>query len=94
MGLENNKAVHHIKIGGESATVQITHIGWASNIIVNRNSNTVSRALEKGFSPDTFRDGNALPADLPRDLTFLEIDTALPKISPLPAGSAGTGYVA
>lgn len=90
MGLENNKAAHHIDIG-DSTKAQITHIGWASNSIVRPSSNAVTRVLEEGFTQDTPLDGDALPMDLPHNLAFLEIDTALPKISPLPAGSAGAG---
>lgn len=84
MGLENNRAAHHIKVC-ENREVRITHIGWVSNHIENSGSRKVSTALKNGL----FQEG--LPLDLPRELTFLEIDTALPKISPLPSGSAGGG---
>ncbi|KAF4340931.1 anaphase-promoting complex subunit 4 [Fusarium beomiforme] len=90
MGLENNKAAHHIKVG-ESPGNKITHIGWASSSIADKSSNALNQALKDGQGRDSTQDGDGLPLDLPRELTFLEIDTALPKISPLPSSSAGSG---
>ena len=92
MGLENNKAAHHIKVGDTPGN-KITHIGWASSSIAGKSSNAVSRALENNLDEDSILGGDGLPLDLPRELTFLEVDTALPKISPLPNSSAGSGYV-
>lgn len=91
MGLENNKAAHHIPVCDQTDAA-ITHIGWASCSIADN-------AAPGHFKGDLGRewgsiDGEKLPADLPRELTFLEVDTALPKISPLPSGSAGSEYVA
>ncbi|KAI8662705.1 Anaphase-promoting complex subunit 4 [Fusarium sp. Ph1] len=90
MGLENNKAAHHIKVG-EGPGNKITHIGWSSNSIADKSSSAVSRALKNGLEKDQSFGEDGLPQDLPRELTFLEIDTALPKLSPLPSGSAGAG---
>ncbi|VTT76650.1 unnamed protein product [Fusarium fujikuroi] len=90
MGLENNKAAHHIKVG-ESPGSNITHIGWASSSIAGKGSSAVSQALRDGLVGDSARNGDGLPLNLPRELTFLEVDTALPKISPLPSSSAGSG---
>uniref|UniRef100_A0A0D2XZN0 Anaphase-promoting complex subunit 4 n=1 Tax=Fusarium oxysporum (strain Fo5176) TaxID=660025 RepID=A0A0D2XZN0_FUSOF len=90
MGLENNKAAHHIKVG-ESSGNKITHIGWASSSIAGKSSSAVSQALKDGLGEDPTRNGGGLPLDLPRELTFLEVDTVLPKISPLPSSSAGSG---
>ena len=92
MGLENNKAAHHIKVGDTPGN-KITHIGWASSSIAGKSSNAVSRALANNLDEDSALGGDGLPLDLPRELTFLEVDTALPKISPLPNSSAGSGYV-
>jgi anaphase-promoting complex subunit 4 len=95
MGLENNKAAHHLHVSQDPST-EITHIAWCANNVGNRTATTV----KKGGSP--WRDqlskeldisGNGAPMDLPRELTFLEVDTALPKISPLPSASAGEGWV-
>ncbi|VTT75823.1 unnamed protein product [Fusarium fujikuroi] len=90
IGLENNKAAHHIKVG-ESPGSNITHIGWASSSIAGKGSSAVSQALRDGLVGDSARNGDGLPLNLPRELTFLEVDTALPKISPLPSSSAGSG---
>ncbi len=88
MGLENNKAAHHIQICKASAA-KITHIGWAS-------SNIAAKSKKLGRLADSLPESlrvryDELPVDLPQELTFLEIDTALPKISPLPSSSAGSG---
>ncbi|KAK7433094.1 hypothetical protein QQZ08_000023 [Neonectria magnoliae] len=90
MGLENNKAAHHIQVC-ESSEAKITHIGWASNNIANKGANVVAQALKGRLSEETGHLSDDIPLDLPRELTFLEVDTALPKISPLPSGSAGSG---
>ncbi|KAM0190912.1 hypothetical protein ACHAPI_009136 [Fusarium lateritium] len=90
MGLENNKAAHHIKVG-ESSGNEITHIGWSSSRIADKSSNAVAQALKNNTEKDKSFNGDGLPLDLPRELTFLEVDTALPKISPLPSSSAGSG---
>lgn len=88
MGLENNKAAHHIPVCEQSQT-RITHIGWASSNITNRASKPISSRLKESISEEWSHQGEELPVDLPRELTFLEVDTALPRISPLPSGSAG-----
>ncbi|RGP73650.1 anaphase-promoting complex subunit 4 [Fusarium sporotrichioides] len=90
MGLENNKAAHHLKVGDTPGN-KITHIGWASSSIADNSSNVVNRALGNNLGDSLTLDENSLPLDLPRELTFLEVDTALPKISPLPNSSAGSG---
>ncbi|KAF5017949.1 hypothetical protein F66182_10096 [Fusarium sp. NRRL 66182] len=90
MGLESNRAAHHIKVGDAPGN-KITHIGWASSNIAERGSDAVSQALKNNVGKDTTLSGDGLPLDLPRELTFLEVDTALPKISPLPSSSAGSG---
>lgn len=92
MGLENNKAAHHLKVGDTPGN-KITHIGWASSSITDNGSDVVNRALGNSLGDGSAINGDSLPLDLPRELTFLEVDTALPKISPLPNSSAGSGYV-
>jgi anaphase-promoting complex subunit 4 len=94
MGLENNKAAHHIPVCGADAT--ITHIAWATNKIdkprgsVSSSVSGSGRLRGKLSAEPGIQSGSSL-ADLPRELMFLEVDTALPKISPLPASTAGTG---
>ncbi|KAM0303587.1 hypothetical protein ACHAPM_003156 [Fusarium culmorum] len=90
MGLENNKAAHHLKVGDTPGN-KITHIGWASSSITDNGSDVVNRALGNSLGDGSAINGDSLPLDLPRELTFLEVDTALPKISPLPNSSAGSG---
>jgi hypothetical protein len=55
-------------------------------------------AAAAGFAADGDGDGDAALSelddmDLPTELAFLEVDASLPKISPLPSGSAGPGCV-
>lgn len=87
VGLENNKAAYSIRVlEGRGAT--ISHIAWARNSV----SGTAGRDGGAASWQSILGKEAALP-DLPRELMFLEVDTALPKLSPLPSGSAGTGYV-
>jgi anaphase-promoting complex subunit 4 len=95
MGLENNKAAHHIRISDNKA-VKITHIGWSNSFVgrtSERSTQKKTAAWNKLSSEDSDIYGNSLPVDLPRELTFLEVETALPKVSPLPTSSAGAGQV-
>lgn len=90
MGLENNKAVHNMQICNDG-TAKITHIGWATNSITKKPKSRILESRE--LLLDSISLGNDSGAlDLPQELTFLEVDTALPKISPLPSASAGAGY--
>lgn len=93
MGLENNKAAHHIRVCGDDTTPpSITHIGWSRNIVGKQQTHfqeTTSQPWRKLLSEGLELPGGAAPQDFPRELTFLEVDSALPKISPLPSSSAG-----
>jgi anaphase-promoting complex subunit 4 len=91
VGLENSKAVHQIHVTDDSSA-GIQFIAWSRN-------HTGRRA--RGRSPATSEDWRQLLGDLqlddkkevldlPHELTFLEVDTALPKLSPLPV-SGGSG---
>ncbi|KAH0443344.1 anaphase-promoting complex component cut20 apc4 [Colletotrichum camelliae] len=95
MGLENNKAAHHIRVGGDSdSATTITHIGWSRNVVGKQQAQrqpTGSQPWKKLMSEELNLPGKQDPSDLPRELTFLEVDSALPKISPLPTSSAGSG---
>lgn len=94
LGLETNKAVHLIPVC-EAVKSSITFIGWARNHVTRRSlpsAESLTSALhglhlsESGAADSRHK----LPLDLPRELMFLEVETALPKISPLPA-SGGSG---
>ncbi|KAF6806842.1 anaphase-promoting complex component cut20 apc4 [Colletotrichum sojae] len=95
MGLESNKAAHHIRVCGDAATASsITHIGWSQNKVGRAQSKPLQadpRPWNKLMSEELDLPGKPTPLDLPRELTFLEVDSALPKISPLPTSSAGSG---
>ncbi|KAI5928736.1 anaphase-promoting complex component Cut20/Apc4 [Camillea tinctor] len=92
MGLETSKAVHQMPIS-EAGKAKITCIGWArNNVGAHRGSaaEPSSKAWEDVASHGLYTRDKKPMLDLPRELTFLEIETALPKISPLPA-SGGSG---
>jgi anaphase-promoting complex subunit 4 len=100
--LESSKAVHHIRVlGGRdgvgdtaaaAATGKIGFIAWV------RNTTGESRRRKEGLGKggeqerrillDGERTGD-VAVDLPRELVFLEAETSLPKLSPLPAGGSG-----
>ncbi|KAK3368118.1 anaphase-promoting complex, cyclosome, subunit 4-domain-containing protein [Podospora didyma] len=87
VGLESSKAVHHIRVadGASSTTV---FIAWSRNFISRRAArrSLTSRLHAQSIVLDDKKD----ILDLPHELTFLEIETALPKLSPLPV-SGGSG---
>jgi anaphase-promoting complex subunit 4 len=92
MGLESSKAVHVIRVsgGGDEG-------GKIGFIACGRNATGESRRRRRVKKGDQDRrlllDGEHtgdVAVDLPRELTFLEVETALPKLSPLPV-SGGSG---
>ncbi|KEY69430.1 hypothetical protein S7711_05744 [Stachybotrys chartarum IBT 7711] len=89
MGLENNKAAHHIHVC-DPAEASITHIGWASSNILSKPRTRLRQPQDERFQKSPL-DADRSLSDMPRELTFLEVDTALPKISPLPSSTAGAG---
>lgn len=89
VGLESSKAVHHIRVGTEGSTSKTEFIAWSRNVTKKRPGQLrlQSQLVSPGGLPDEQKD----LLDLPHDLEFVEIETALPKLSPLPV-SGGTGY--
>ena len=88
-GLESSKAVHHIRVC-EAADAKIDFIAWSRNVAGMRSrAQNPSSALP--LRDIDLGERKSL-VDLPHELTFLEVETALPKISPLPV-SGGSGYV-
>ncbi|KLU87614.1 hypothetical protein MAPG_06611 [Magnaporthiopsis poae ATCC 64411] len=95
-GIESTKALHQIS-PRESPPARIEYLGWSRNWT----GNTHLR-LSKSAQPTGLADlvPNALDSlapdertdvlDLPREIAFLDVETALPKLSPLPV-SGGTG---
>lgn len=100
MGLESTKAVHRIDVAkdkvskaasddGDSNKTSITYIAWARNLTGKRHFGRAKVAASKlrgllSEGLDDFEKQDDELLDLPHALTFLEIDTALPKLSPLP----------
>ncbi|KAK5654122.1 hypothetical protein OQA88_7553 [Cercophora sp. LCS_1] len=84
VGLESSKAVHHIPVCNTPGA-KINIIAWSRNVTdkTSTDHDTPSKPRPEDIIPHA--------KDLPHELTFLEIDTALPKISPLPV-SGGSGY--
>ncbi|KAK6077182.1 Anaphase-promoting complex subunit 4 [Seiridium cupressi] len=91
MGFENSKAVHQIPIC-EAGEAKISCIGWARNQAGKRApARANSHPSWQGLSLEGLNLGEKKgKPDLPRELAFLEVETALPKLSPLPA-SGGSG---
>ncbi|KAM0334150.1 hypothetical protein ACHAQA_001170 [Verticillium albo-atrum] len=93
MGLENNKAAHHIRVT-EDQSAKITHIGWACNTVVKadrRRQEPQTASWRHVLAEELGTLGEPAALDLPRELTFLDVESSLPKLSPLPSASAGEG---
>lgn len=92
MGLETSKAVHQMPVC-EATKSKIACIGWARNVAGRRSKSTstsTSAAWDDIIPRELFPSDRKAAVDLPQELTFLEVETALPKLSPLPA-SGGSG---
>jgi anaphase-promoting complex subunit 4 len=94
LGFENAKAAHQIPIF-EKGQSKFAYIAWSRNQIARRAKKSPSKdedAWTKFLANDTDSE-NKEDVDvlsLPEELTFIEVDTALPKLSPLPV-SGGSG---
>ncbi|GAB1320294.1 hypothetical protein MFIFM68171_10504 [Madurella fahalii] len=95
MGLESSKAVHHIRVYDSGASApgapKVGFISWSRNVTgeSKRRRKGGPRRPERGVLLDGDSMGD-VALDLPHELTFLEVETALPKLSPLPV-SGGSG---
>ncbi|KAB5558114.1 anaphase-promoting complex, cyclosome, subunit 4-domain-containing protein [Coniochaeta sp. 2T2.1] len=93
VGFENAKAAHQIAIADKGQS-RFAYIAWSRNRIAKRgrngsSSDTNSWARLLNEEVDSRDKEDVL--DLPTELTFIEVDTALPKLSPLPvSGGSGT----
>ncbi|KAK4179671.1 anaphase-promoting complex, cyclosome, subunit 4-domain-containing protein [Triangularia setosa] len=90
MGLESSKTVHCIRVSEEGQEVKIGFLAWGKNVTGNRRRRRkykgVEVEMEVGEGGRVVRD----VLDLPHELTFLEVEGALPKLGPLPvAGGSG-----
>lgn len=94
VGLESSKAVHHIHVGNGVGS-RIEYIGWSRNQTRRRRRSAQSskpgRSQLRSAGRNILLDEEKDLVDLPHELEFLDIETALPKLSPLPV-SGGSGY--
>lgn len=92
MGFENAKATHQISVV-ENGQSRFAYIAWSRNRIAKRGKDA-SHAENSSWTNLVDEDvGSQVKEDvldLPTELTFIEVDTALPKLSPLPV-SGGSG---
>lgn len=100
VGLESSKAVHHIRVwggrdgGGDAAAAggKIGFIAWVRNTTGESRRRNGRSGKGGGQERRILLDGERtwdVAVDLPRELVFLEAETSLPKLSPLPAGGSG-----
>ncbi|KAK4204479.1 anaphase-promoting complex, cyclosome, subunit 4-domain-containing protein [Triangularia verruculosa] len=91
MGLESSKTVHCIKVGeGEGEGRRVGFLAWGKNVTGNRRRR---REIKGGVGVEVeVGEGRVVKdvLDLPHELTFLEVEGALPKLGPLPV-SGGSG---
>jgi anaphase-promoting complex subunit 4 len=90
VGAESNKIVHQFTTGDEVSGV--TCLGWATNL-TSKSTSSIGATNEPGswsafLTEDRTFSEEKMPLDLPRDLSLLDIETSLPKLSVLTA--AGT----
>ena len=90
-GFENAKAAHQIPIT-EKGQSKFAYIAWSRNLIVKRGKDaSFAESSWTGLlDEDVDSQDKENVLDLPTELTFIEVDTALPKLSPLPV-SGGSG---
>ncbi|KAH8665010.1 anaphase-promoting complex, cyclosome, subunit 4-domain-containing protein [Tricladium varicosporioides] len=87
VGAESGKIVHQFSTG--DAVTEITCMGWSSNL-TNKTSNsqredTIWNDL---LNSDSGASDNSLFLNLPRDLSLIDIERSLPKLSLLAAGGS------
>lgn len=97
LSVENTKVVHRITVADvDTQPTPIAYIAWAQNLTgkqhFGRHGNRKPRKSGLDLNELASEDARGVNnlVDLPHALTFLEIDSSLPKISPLPV-SGGTG---
>jgi anaphase-promoting complex subunit 4 len=81
--------VHQFNAGETEAG--ITCMGWGSNVTDKTSSTRKSASWDEVLAFDSVISEDKIPLDLPRDLSMIDIERSLPKLSLLPAG--GTSYV-
>jgi len=86
VGAESSKIVHQFTTGDQVSG--ITCMGWSSNLM-RKTANAVSsqeraESWEELLKQDAASNKSSL--DLPQDLSLIDIETSLPKLSVLPSG--------
>ncbi|KAE9379056.1 hypothetical protein N431DRAFT_363885 [Stipitochalara longipes BDJ] len=90
VGAESSKIVHQFTAGDMASGV--TCMDWVTNL-TNKSASSISGGKDLG-SWDTFLMGDGIlsdeksPLDLPRDLSLIDIETSLPKLSVLAAAGS------
>ncbi|KAK4650360.1 hypothetical protein QC762_706750 [Podospora pseudocomata] len=85
MGEGGGRSVYCIRVGDEGRGKRIKFLGWGRNITGNSRRRKRRRVeVETGV-------GKVGVSDLPHELTFLEVEGALPKLGPLPVAGGGGG---
>jgi anaphase-promoting complex subunit 4 len=79
--------VHQFTTGDQVAGV--TCLGWATNL-ASKSTSSMSAGQNHGswgtfLTDDGLLDEEKMPLDLPRDLSLIDIETSLPKLSVLAA---------
>ncbi|KAL2261496.1 hypothetical protein VTK26DRAFT_4032 [Humicola hyalothermophila] len=105
-GLESSKAVHHIRVCDDTGVpAKIEFVAWSKNVTGGASRNRRRKMGREEEEEEETKKAQGWPdrtilldgdrtgdvaLDLPHELTFLEVETALPKLSPLPV-SGGSG---
>lgn len=88
VGAESSKIVHQFSTG--TLVKGITCLGWTSNL-ANKKSvsgQKSSQTWQGLLSEDLRYSKERTPLDLPRDLSLIDIEISLPKLSVLAAGGS------
>jgi anaphase-promoting complex subunit 4 len=96
LGFENAKASHQIPIFEEGQS-KFAYVAWSRNRITRRGKKATTQSddswtklLYDESEPDSTNKEDVEGLSLPEELMFIEVDTALPKLGPLPV-SGGSG---
>ncbi len=86
VGAESSKIVHQFTTGDQVSGV--TCLGWATNL-TSKSIRSVSAGQDLGsWRSFLIEDDEKMPLDLPRDLSLIDIETSLPKLSVLAAAGS------
>ena len=89
VGAESSKNIHQISIGAQQSA-SITCLSWVSNLTGRKTVGNVT--AKDGSSWRDILEGrineqeDRSSLDLPRDLSLIDIESSMPKLSTLPSG--------